>query len=128
MQTIEMEIDGGKKTVLVYESMWEYLEHFGATVEDYRLIPHAYEGERIIGSFQPIEDGYFHTSSRDQAEIEGKIYQHVNWGEEGYALIPEADLMTTLWTIYEWMGDRFEGYESLGMIFQTREEAEKEVA
>ena len=26
------------------------------------------------------------------------------------------------------MGDRFEGYESLGMIFQTREEAEKGVA
>lgn len=111
------------QNALVFGSMAEYLDHFGTTVEDYRLVPRAFEGEKIVGCFRPFEDPAFHTSSSSIVAIEGKYYQHVNWGEEEYALIPEADLMATFWTVYDWMGERFEGYESTGEIFCTEVEA-----
>ncbi|MDD4352601.1 MAG: hypothetical protein PHU71_06550 [Candidatus Gracilibacteria bacterium] len=122
-----LEIDGEVKNALVFGSMWEYLEYFGTTVEDYRLVPREFEGEQIVGKIYPIDDGYFHTSSRDQVEINGTCYQHVNWGEEEYSLIPELELMSGFWTIYDWMGDKFNGYESIGEIFRTKEDARRNI-
>jgi len=127
MQTIEMEIDGGKKTVLVFESMWEYLEHFGATVEDYARSPEPDHGEKFVGDFKPIDDVFFGTHSGDMVVIDGKYYQHVNWGEDEYALVPESDLESKFYLIWE-RNEKIGGYDTRGQIFQTREEAEKEVA
>lgn len=127
MKTVRLEINCEMKDVLVFESMWEYLEYFGATVEDYVLSPHENEGEKIVDSFKPIEDTNFGTFSSDMVEIEGEYYQHVNWGENEYSMIPEASLEAEFWLVYEW-NVKLSGYDTRGQIFQTEEEARKEVA
>lgn len=124
MQTIQMEKDGKAVQALVFESLWEYVSHYGSDITHYALDPAPFEGERIVGSFKPIEDVDFGVSS--EVDIDGVYYRHVNWGEDDYCLIPEADLEAVFWTVYEWDGKG--GYACLGMIFQTEEEALKEVA
>ena len=128
MQTIKIEIGGEKKKdALVFDSMWEYIDHYGASVEDYQQSPAPFEGDKKVGSFKPIDDVFFGTASADMVEIDGKYHQHVNWGEDEYCLIPEADLEAELYLIWEW-NQKISGYDTRGQIFQTREEAEKEAA
>ena len=126
MKTMRLEVDGEMKDVLVFDSMWDYISHYGSDITYYALDPAPYTGEKIIGGFKPVEDVNFGTHSSDMIEIEGAYYQHVNWGEDDYSMIPEADLEAEFWTVYEW--DGVGGYNSTGAIFQTEEEARKKVA
>ena len=126
MRTIKIQVDGKEHEAQVFKGMWEYIDHYGSDITHYALDPAPYQGEKITGGFKPIEDVDFGTHSSDLVEIDGKYYQHVNWGEEEYALIPEADLEAEFWTVYEWNGKT--GYDCTGQIFQTEEEAQKEVA
>lgn len=125
MKKMNLEIDGEMKDCLVFDSMWEYLEFYGTDITHYALDPAPYTGEMIIGKFKPIEDVDFGTPSSERVEIDEKFYQHVNWGEEEYTMIPESGLEAEFWTVYEWDGES--GYICTGQIFQTREEAETEI-
>lgn len=106
----------------IFLSMKEYLDYFGATVEDYELSPHEYEGNTIVKPFKPVEDTRFSTHSNEMETIDGIVFQHVNWGEEKYCMIPEADINTEFWTVYEWV-PKLSGYASTGEIFETEKEA-----
>lgn len=134
MRTMKLEIDGKMKDCLIFGSMWEYIEHFGATVEDYQLSPAPHEEEKWVGEFKPIDDEFFGTASADQIDIpeiapdpKYPYYQHVNWGEDEYALIPEGELEAKFYMIWEW-NEIISGYDTRGQIFQTREDAEKAMA
>ena len=126
MRTTEMEIEGEIKTVQIFDSMWEYIQHYGATVEDYQLSPASFEGERKVGCFKPIDDVFFGTASADMVDIEGVYYSHVNWGEDEYALVPESDLEAEFWLVWEW-NEKLSGYDTRGAIYKSKEEAEKEM-
>lgn len=125
-------VDG--KDALVFESMKEYLEYFGATVEDYELRPTTYEGERMVRSFRPVNDVNFGTHSADMIALpdlaedpEYPYFQHVNWGEDEYCLIPEGDVDAMFYLVWEW-NPKLSGYDTRGEIFFSREEAEKAAA
>lgn len=126
-KTTEIEMGGKKQTAQIFASMWEYIQHYGATVEDYELIPHEFEGEKIVGSFKPVDDVLFVTNSSDMVEIDGEYYQHVNWGEDDYCMIPEGEVDVEFWTVYRW-NEKLGGYQAIGEIYRTEEEAQKEMA
>lgn len=131
MNTMNLEIAGKETSVVLFDSMWEYIDHYGATVEEYELTPHENEGKCIIGAFKPVDDVFFHVAAWESAEVDGALYQHVNWGEEEYAMIPEGDIEVEFWTLYYWR-EKIGGYVSGGEIFRTEEQAvaamEREVA
>ena len=124
MRTMKLEIDGEMKDVLVFESMWEYIQHYDSDITHYRYTGQ-YTQERIIRSFKPIDDVTFSTHSSDMVEIEGEYFQRVWWGESETCVVPEADLMAQFWTVYEWGGAE---YECTGAIYQAEEDAREEVA
>jgi len=119
---MNIEINGQTKNALIFDSMWEYVSHFGATVEDYRFSPALYEGEKKIGSFKPIDDEFFGTHSSDMVELDGTYFQHVNWGEDEYSMIPEGDMDAEFCLVWEWNA-RLRGYVTRGQIFRTEEDA-----
>ena len=125
MRTMKVEIDGKMRDVFVFEGMWEYISYYGSDITHYALDPYPFRGEKIIVAFRPINDEDFSTRSSDMLEIDSSYCQYVNWGEDDYCMIPEADLEAEFWTVYEW--DGIGGYNSTGAIFQTEEEARKEV-
>lgn len=124
MRTMKIEIDGEMKDARVFESMWDYIDENGATVEDYLLSPAEFEGERIVRAFRPVDDVFFGTSSQDQVLIGDQYYQHVNWGEDEYCLIPEGDVDAKFWIVYEWNEKKGE-YWTHGQIFESEEKAKK---
>ena len=127
MRTMKLEIDGKTEEVQIFDSMWEYIDHHGATVEDYQLSPASHEEKKKIGSFKPVDDVFFHVgSSYDWKTIDRKVYAHVNWGEDEYVLIPEDDIDAEFYLIWEW-NERISGYDTRGQIFQTEEEARKAI-
>ena len=118
----KIEIDGNE--VMLFESMWEYISHFGATVEDYELAPAPRTGEKKVGSFRPVDDVFFCVSpSSEMIEHEGVLYQNVNWGEEELCFIPENDINAEFFMIWEW-NEKLSGYDTRGAIYQTTENAE----
>ena len=124
MRQMKIEIDGEMRDVEVFESMWAYVDEYGATVEDYVLSPAEFDGEKLVRSFRPVDDSFFGTSSQDMVQIGDLYYQHVNWGEDEYCLIPESEVDASLWIVYEWNAKRSE-YWTQGQIFETEEEARK---
>jgi hypothetical protein len=124
MRTKNIEVDGKMVEAQIFDSMWEYVSHYGSDITHYRKqIPN--EGAKIALPFRPIDDVEFSTHSSDLVEIDGIAYQRVWWGEAEVCMIPEADLTAALWAVYEWDDCM---YAATGAIFQTEEEARKEVA
>lgn len=126
VRILDIEVNGETKHAHVFASMWEYIQFFGASVEDYVLSPEENEGDRIVRSFKPVDDPFFSTFSSDMANIDGEYYQHVNWGEDEYAMIPEGDLDVSFWFIYEWTAN-ISGYWTNGNIYRTKEAAEADL-
>ena len=121
MRTMKIEIDGKSRDAQVFETMWEYISHYGTTVEGYEIAPAENVGDKQVASFRPVDDVFFYCS--DLYSLGGREYRHVNWGEDEISLIPEREVAATLWTIYTW-SERMAGYyESTGQIFETEEEA-----
>lgn len=128
MKTMNIEIEGKETSVVIFGSMWEYIDHYGSDITHYRK-QIAKVGEMVVLPFRPIDDVEFSTYSSEQVEVEGTLYQRVFWGESEYCLVPERDLTATLWAMYRWDGCM---YAATGEIFQTEEQAvaamEREVA
>jgi hypothetical protein len=118
MRTVEIEPG---KTGLIFDSMWEYLSHFGATVEDYEDAPAEYEGDRKVGYFRPVDDVRFFLPASDDLWEEG--LREVNWGEDVRCFVPTKDVGSYFWMVWEW-NPRIGGYDTRGEIFHTQEAAE----
>ena len=123
MRTVKIEIDGEETEVQVFDSMWEYATLWDIT--HYALDPAPDEGERIIDSWKPIDDVDCSIMNDGNAiAVDGKSYLWLNAGENEISLIPEDEVEYEFYAIYSRTKT---GYQATGQIFESREEAEKEV-
>lgn len=124
MKTITIEIDGEKIEANMYESMWDYVSEWDIT--HYVMNCMAEDAPRkFVEPFKPVDD--VDLGVKDTYEIDGKTYAHVNGGESAVSLIPYEELEDEFWTIFEANLRRNGEWNSNGAIFQTREDAEKEL-
>ena len=119
MRTKNIEIDGKTETANIYASMWEYASQWDIT--HYELDPSPDEGERIIGTWKPIDDVLCGIMNRgDSIESDGKAYLWLNAGENEISLVPADEVEYEFYLIYA----RTEtGYQATGQIFESRGEA-----
>jgi len=123
MRNMKIEIADEMKDVQVFESMWDYVDHYGSDITHYVIEPCHSEQDKFVEEIVVSDDVDF--GAHDTYEIGGREYIHVNWGENEICMIPYDDLDEILYTIFE--RSRKEGrktrFVSTGQIFETEDEA-----
>lgn len=105
-----------------YKSIYDYVQD--ADLSYYEIMDGKIRETPFVEEIKPAEDPDFMISS-DSIEHEGKLYVHVNFGENEDSYILESELYETVFLVYT---EQSHGhYVTDGRVYETEDEAKASI-